>query len=68
MSDPKEPIDVRKLRRESQITLKDGRKAEVKNVYMGTNGIMVVAKTGIAGPCDQNFLLDDIVDVKAKGE
>lgn len=68
MSEEKKPVDVLKFRREDEITVRDGRKLSIRNVYMGANGIMVIAKGSTAGIVDQNFLLSDVVEHKEKKE
>lgn len=60
MSDP--VIDVLKLRKGVEILLKDGRKGIVKGCYMGTDGVIVMAKTG-GGICDENVPLENIQEV-----
>ena len=67
MSGEKKPVDVAKFRKDDVITVKDGRQLQIKNVYMGTNGVMIVAKGSTSGIADQNFLLADITDHKEKG-
>ena len=66
MSDEKKPVDVSKFRKEDEITVKDGRKMKIRNVYMSTTGIMVVAHGATAGIADQNIPLVDVVEHKEK--
>lgn len=61
-------IDITKLKKESHGKTKDGKEFVVRNVYLSPEGLMVVAKTSIAGPCDQNFRLEDITEMKTKEE
>lgn len=64
MSDKKP--DVLKFRKDDKIKVKDGRELVIRNVYMGADGIMVVAKGNSAGIADQNFKLVDIVEHKER--
>jgi hypothetical protein len=62
-------VDPTKMKKDDEITVKDGRKLKIRNVYMGTEGIMVIAKGSTSGPLvDQNFLLADVTDHKEKKE
>ncbi len=63
-----QPVDVLKFRREDKIKLRDGRELEIRNVYMSTTGIMVVAKGNTAGICDQNIPLAEIVEHKERNK
>lgn len=64
----RKPVDVTKFRREDRIKIRDGRELSIRNVYMGTNGIMIVAKGSTAGIADQNILLSDVTEHEEKHE
>lgn len=61
-------IDITKVRKDDAVKLADGRDGHVKNVYLSPTGIMMVVKTGIAGPCDQNVPIEQVTDHKPKKE
>ncbi len=67
MSDEKKPVDVSKFRKDDEIATKDGQKFKIRNVYMSTTGIMVVAKPHTAGIADWNIPLSEVAEHKEKG-
>ena len=59
-------LDLEKMRKVDEITVTDGRKLKVRNVYMSTDGIMIVAKGSTSGNVDQNIPVSKVTDHKLK--
>ena len=54
------------MRKDDEITVTDGRKLKVRNVYLSTDGIMIVAKGDTSGIFDQNIHMSKVTDHKLK--